>query len=202
MTMTLALAILLTAAGVFTVRLAWHCGRQQQGQRQRILRGAGWILLAVALVPWMRVGGQDRGVALAIGIVMLLGLALALFEGWRALRAPKRCRREREARNDLPEAASTGPALVLRRAWIFCLGGPLALAAALALGLALWLGLESLGAAPSNVLAIAMLAVPVAWAILSVFATMEGRLRSRTLIVALPGLLGLAASLLLAGAAS
>jgi hypothetical protein len=202
MTTTLALAIGLTLAGLLALRLAWRLGRQQQARGQLALRWAGWLLLVLALAPWMRAGGHDRGVTLAIIVVMLGGLALVLFEGWRAWRAPKRRRREREPRNDLPRAASRGASLVLRRIWIFCLSGPLALATSLAIGLALWLGLARAGADSANVLAVAMLAVPIAWAVFASLATMDGGLGRRTLIVAGPGLLGLGATLALAGGLS
>lgn len=190
--MTLALAIGLTGAGVLALRLAWHWGRQQQPRRQLFLRCGAWLLLAAALTPWMLAGGSDRGVALAVLVLMLAGLALALFEGWRAWRAPVRRRREPTLRNDLPKAETRGSSLLLRRLWVFCLAGPLALAAALAIGLALWLGLGRIGVSDANVLAVAMLSVPIVWSILSVLATMEGSLGSRTLLIALPGLLGLA----------
>lgn len=199
MTMTLALANLLTVAGVLAVRLAWHWGRQQRPGRQLALRWAGWLLLILALLPWMAAGGGDRGVALATGIVMLAGLALALIEGWRAWRTPKRRRREREPRNDLPRAASRGTALLLRRVWIFCLSGPLSLAAALAIGLALWLALAQAGVNEANVLAIAMLSVPIVWAVLAVLATMESKLATRTLLVTATGLAALGTTLALAG---
>ncbi|NEZ04338.1 DUF3325 domain-containing protein [Wenzhouxiangella sp. XN201] len=190
--MTLAPAIALTTAGVLALRLAWHWGRQQQPRRQLPLRCAGWLLLAIGLAPWVLTGGSDRGVALAVLVVMLAGLALALFEGWRAWRAPIRRKREPTPRNDLPKAETRGASLLLRRLWIFCLAGPLALAAALAIGLALWLGLGRIGVSDANVLAVAMLSVPIVWSILAVLSTMEGSLGSRTLLVALPGLLGLA----------
>lgn len=200
--MTLALAVLLTLAGILALRLAWRRGRQQQVRPQLVLRWAGWLLLAAALVPWTATGGGDRGVALGVGVVMLAGLALVLVEGWRAWRAPSRRRREREARNDLPRAPSRGIALFLRRAWIFCLSGPLALAAALAVGLALWVGLAHAGMNDANVLAVAMLAVPVAWAVLTTLSTMEAGLGRRTLLVAAPGLLGAGVTLALAGGLS
>jgi hypothetical protein len=200
--MTLALAIVLTLGGALALRLAWRQGRRQRPGPQRLLRWAGWLLLAVALLPWSISGGQDRGVALAVGVLMLSGLALVLFEGWRAARAPRRRRREREPREDLPRATSSGAALLARRAWIFCLSGPLGLTAALAVGLALWLGLERAGVSGANVLATAMLSVPVIWAVLAMLATMEGSLLRRSLLVAGPGLLGLGASLALAGGAA
>ncbi|MEE4302869.1 MAG: hypothetical protein V2J19_01845 [Wenzhouxiangella sp.] len=200
--MQLALAILLTVAGTLALRLAWRRGRQQQARPPVVLRWAGWMLLAAALVPWAATGGGDRGVALGVGVVMLGGLALVLLEGWRAWRAPARRRREREPRNDLPRAPSRGIALFLRRAWIFCLSGPLALAAALAVGLALWVGLARAGMHDANVLAVAMLAVPVAWAVLATLATMEAGLGKRTLLVTAPGLLGAGATLALAGGLS
>lgn len=190
--MTHALALVLTVAGLLTLRLAWHWGRQQQPGRQLILRWTAWLLLAAALGPWTLAGGSDRGVALAVLVVMLAGLALALFEGWRAWRAPARRRREQTPRNDLPKPATQGASLLLRRTWIFCLAGPMALAAALAIGLGLWLGLARIGVSEANVLAVAMLSVPIVWSLLSVVATMEGDLGSRTLLVVLPGLLGLA----------
>ena len=200
--MTLALAVLLTLAGILALRLAWRRGRLQQIRQQLVLRWAGWLLLAAALVPWAATGGGDRGVALGVGVVMLAGLALVLLEGWRAWRAPARRRREREPRNDLPRAPSRGISLFLRRAWIFCLSGPLALAAALAVGLALWVGLARAGMHDANVLAVAMLAVPVAWAVLATLATMEAGLGRRTLLVAAPGLLGAGVTLALAGGLS
>lgn len=197
--MTLALAIALTIAGALALRLARHWGRQPGPQHQLAARWGGWLLLAASLLPWTAAGGSDRGVALAIGVLMLAGLALALFEGWRAWRAPARRKRERAFRNDLPKARTRGAALLLRRIWIFCLAGPLALAAALAIGLALWLGFGGAGVSEANVLAIGMLSVPIAWAVLAMLATMETRLASRTLLVALPGLLGLGATLVMAG---
>jgi hypothetical protein len=197
--MTLALAVLLTVAGALAVRLAWHWGRQQRPGRQLALRWSGWLLLALAVLPWTAAGGSDRGVALGIGVVMLAGLALVLIEGWRTWRAPARRRRERAPRNDLPRASTSGTALLLRRVWIFCLAGPLALAAALAVGLALWVGLARAGVSEANVLAIAMLAVPVAWAVFAVLATMEGGLGRRTASVTVPGLVGLGATFALAG---
>lgn len=197
--MTFALAALLTVAGVLAVRLAWHCGRRQQPGRQSALRWTGWLLLALAVPPWAAAGGSDRGVAVAVGVVMLAGLAMALLEGWRAWRAPGRRRRAREPRNDLPRASSSGRALLLRRVWIFCLAGPFALAAALAVGLALWLALVRAGVGEANVLAIAMLAVPVAWAVFAILATMEGALGKRTAFVSVPGLVGLGAAFALAG---
>ncbi|RFF29996.1 DUF3325 family protein [Wenzhouxiangella sediminis] len=200
--MTLAFAILITLAGTLALRLAWRRGRQQQVRQQLVLRWAGWLLLAAALVPWVATGGGDRGVALGIGVVMLAGLALALVEGWRAWRAPARRRRERQTRSELPRAPSRGLALLLRRAWIFCLSGLLALAAALAVGLALWVCLARAGMNDANVLAVAMLAVPVAWAVLATLATMEAGLGKRTLLVTAPGLVGAAATLALAGGLS
>lgn len=202
MTISLAIAIGLTVAGVLAVRQAWRRGRQQQPGRQLALRWVGWLLLLAALVPWALAGGHDRGVALAIIALMLAGLALALFEGWRAWQAPPRRRREREPRNDLPRATSRGSALLLRRIWIFCLSGPLALAGALAIGLALWLSLARAGVSTANVLAVAMLSVPIAWAVFAMLATMEGGLGRRTLVVALPGLLAAGAILALAGGVS
>lgn len=190
--MTLALAIGLTGASVLALRLAWHWGRQQQPRRQLLARCSAWLLLTAALAPWMLAGGSDRGVALAVLVVMLAGLALALFEGWRAWRAPMRRKREPTPRNDLPRAETRGARLLLRRLWIFCLSGPLALAASLAIGLGLWLGLERIGVSDANVLAVAMLSVPIVWSILAMLASMEGSLGSRTLLVTLPGLLGLA----------
>lgn len=190
--MTLALAIALTAGGLLSLRLAWHWGRQQQPRRQLLMRWTAWLLLAAALGPWTTVSGSDRGVALALLVVMLAGLALALFEGWRAWRAPTRRRREQTPRSDVPKPGTQGAGLLLRRVWIFCLAGPLALAAALAIGLGLWLGLARIGVSEANVLAVAMLSVPIAWSILSVLATMESGLGSRTLLVVVPGLLGLA----------
>ena len=200
--MTLALAILLTVAGVLAVRLAWHWGRQQHDRRQLALRWAGWLLLLAALLPWAMAGGADRGVTLAIIAVMLIGLVLVLFEGWRAWQAPKRRRRERELRNDLPQADTRGAALLLRRVWIFCLSGPLALAASLAIGLALWLGLARAGVSEANVLAIAMLSVPIVWSVFATLATMDAGLGKRTLLVGAPAVLALGASLALAGGLS
>lgn len=197
--MTLALATLLTLAGVLALRLARHWGRRQRPQRQLVLRWTGWLLLVVSLLPWTVAGGSDRGVALAILVLMLAGLSLALFEGWRAWRAPARKKRERTPRNDLPRPETRGKTLLLRRIWIFVLAGPLALAGALAIGMALWLGLAQAGVSEANVLAVAMISVPIIWAVFSGLATMEGRLAPRTLLVALPGLLGLAVSLVMAG---
>lgn len=200
--MTLAFAILLTVAGALALRLAWRWGRQQQPQRQLALRWAGWLLLAAALAPWMAIGGSDRGVALGLAVVMLAGLVLVLIEGWRAGRVPTRRRREREPRNDLPRASSRGASLLLRRVWIFCLAGPLALATALAVGLALWVALARAGVSDANVLAIAMLSVPIVWAVLATLGTMQAGLGKRALLVIAPGLAGAAATLALAGGLS
>lgn len=197
--MTLALAIALTIAGVLALRLARHWGRQQQPRSQLLARWGGWLLLAASLLPWTVAGGSDRGVALAIGILMLAGLSMVLFEGWRAWRAPTSRKRERTPRDDLPKTETRGTALLLRRIWIFCLAGPLALAASLAAGLVLWLGLAGAGVSEANVLALAMLSVPIIWSILAVLATIEARLVPRTLLIALPGLACLGAALAMAG---
>ncbi len=202
MTMTLSLAAMLTAAGVLALRLAWHWRRRPGPGRQLVLRWIGWLLLAIALVPWVRAGGQDRGIALAVGVFMLVGLALALIEGWRAWQAPTRQKRRREPRNDPPATSSRGAGLWLRRAWIFCLAGPVALASALTIGLALWLGLAQAGVDAANVLAVAMLSVPVIWAVFTILGTMGGGLGRRALLVILPGLVGLGATLALAGGAT
>ncbi|MFW5927301.1 MAG: hypothetical protein ACOCSR_04545 [Wenzhouxiangella sp.] len=198
--MMLVLAMLLTITGVFVVRLAWNSGRQHRPTRQLPLRWAGWLLLITALVPWTLAGGHDRGTALAITIVMLTGLALVLIEGWRARPVPGRRGREREARNQPPTTTPLEADLLLRRVWIFFLAGPLALTAALGIGLALWLALRQAGATEANVLAIAMISVPITWSVLVILATMEARLGSRTMLIVVPMLLGLAVCLTLAGA--
>lgn len=196
----LALAALLVLAGVAALRLAWRAGRRGRTRRRLVLRWGGWLLLAGSLVPSMAASGADRGVALAIVVLMLAGLVLVLREGRREWLTPRRRRREREGRDEpLPAAGGGRGRLLARRIWIFCLGGPLAAAATLAIGLAMWLGLERAGVQDANILASALLAIPVIWALLAIVASIDLRLWLRTVAVTLPGLLAGLASLWLGG---
>lgn len=198
--MTVAIALVLTLAGALSLRLAWHWGRQSDSVRQVVLRLSGWGLVIASLVPWSIAGGPDRGPALALLVFMLTGLALVLREGWRASRTPARSRRGRSERDEpIRPIEGSDTSLLLKRIWIFCLAGPVALAAALALGVALWLALARAGLAEANVLATAMLSVPLLWALLCVAATMQGRLAARTITVALPGLAGLGVAMVFVG---
>jgi hypothetical protein len=197
--MLLALALVLTVMGAFALRLAWQSGKETRTGRQLGLRLTGWGLLIAALIPASMAGGPDRGPALALLTFMLAGLGVVLREGWRANRRPDRTGRERALREEPTRAGGIGGSLLLKRIWIFCLAGPIALAAALALGLSLWLGLARAGVAEADVLATAMLSVPIVWALLSVLATMQGGLATRTLIVAVPGLAAAGAAMALSG---
>lgn len=194
----LTLAVLLMIAAVAALRLAWHWGRNGRPRHRLALRWAGWTLLAISLWPWAAAGGSDRGVALALLVLMLAGLVLVLREGRKEWTRPRRARRERQAREN-GAAPASGPMLLMRRVWIFFLAGPLALASSLALGLVLWLALERWGVASANVLAVGMLAVPLCWAALMIAASMDSHLGRRSLAVTVPGVVATLGCLTLAG---
>lgn len=182
--MMIAIATLLTLIGVGLIWQAWHLGRDGRVRDRLVTRFGGWGLLLLSIWPWQLAGGTDRGVALAITVMMLAALLVVGLIGWqhhRANGAPRRRRRQAREMEATPQSRGE----VLSRLWIFCLAGPIAGATTLALVLAV----NSLGAdiAPANRLALDLLVVPVLWPLLALLATYDAplRLRSAVLLVTL-----------------
>ncbi|MFC7335069.1 hypothetical protein [Rhodocista pekingensis] len=120
--MPMALAAVAAAgAGVGLLYLCWR----RRPARAGWLVAAGWLLLAVSLLPWVRAAGAEFGTAYA-----LLALTGA---GWAGVLAAAELRRPRRqaAVAGGAEAAETGPGRGVRRhLLLFVLAVPAAAAAA------------------------------------------------------------------------
>jgi hypothetical protein len=199
--MTVALALLSTLAGIALLRAAWQLGRNGQRGRHQLARWGGWLLIGVAGALWASAVGIDRGIATAMLVAMLAGIVLVLHAG-RQSRDSRRRRRAREPRDGNEVARDPGAHPLARRLWIGILAGPAAAAASLALGLVLWLVMETGGVHSANVLTSVVIFVPLAWAVLAIVATADLRLPARSAAVLVPLAIGALGSLALAGGVS
>ena len=180
-------ACALTWLGVTALRGAWHLGRRHADahRRRRALRWGGWSLLIVATVWWTQTAGPDRGLAVAGLAVSLAGL-LWLLEALRtdAHGAARRPVRRRPA----GRAQSVTAPTILRGLWVAVLAGPVAMTAALLLGMLLYALALAAGMGAANGLAVGLIAAPLLWCLLLPLATAGLALRTRSAI-----LLGVAA---------
>lgn len=183
-------AIIVSVAGVGLLRWAWQLGRGNGNGARLGLDVAGWGLLAVSFPLWVHAGGPDRGVALAFLAFMLPGLGWIGLAAWEGGRNGGRSRK-RQTRID---AVRTAREQVrprherARRVWVFVLAGPVSAAAAVLLGMLLYVALLAAGWHPADVLATVLLFVPLAWTMLAIAATTHYSLWKRSAVV-----LGLAA---------
>lgn len=176
--LTLVFGMALTAAGVLLLFTGWRARRAGRSQQRALFTSAGWILLAASLLPWIILGGSDRGVAFAIMAFMLAGSMLVIFLGSRHS-SNGRARNMRESVNGGAQSIN-GNNLLVRRVWVFLLAGPLSFAVAMAGTAVLYLAWTGSAA---NRLAVVMLLVPFAWAVLAIYATYDVSLRQRSATV-------------------
>ncbi|HET9679543.1 MAG TPA: hypothetical protein VFP95_03155 [Gammaproteobacteria bacterium] len=180
------IATLLTSLGLLLLWQAWRTGRNKYKQQQISYRIAGWVTLFVSMIPWMMAGGNDRGVALGITFLLVLALAGVLLLGWRDTRRQRPRKKPKPAiEKSITARDESAKALPLfaRRSCTFLLAGPVAFFVALLLGINLFALAEYLGWSLANQVAAAFLFVPFAWALLSVWATYDTRLRYRSSVL-------------------
>ncbi|MBZ6377816.1 hypothetical protein B5C34_02975 [Pacificimonas flava] len=184
----LILAALLAMAGVALLRAAWS-----RAGRSPAMTAAGWAALAAASVA----GGLSGG-AWGIAVASLFGMGLAgafLLDAARRAPAGKPVRQPREA----GRARERADRRILHRSLVFLTTGLGGLLVSIGLGIASR-GLAILGGweeADAN--SLALLIVPVAWAILLTIFLMQERSRARFATMgafALPGLAAYAPILL------
>ncbi|MEN8822095.1 MAG: hypothetical protein ABF271_13430 [Abyssibacter sp.] len=180
-------ACALTWLGVAALRGAWHLGRRHADahRQRRALRWGGWSLLIVATGGWMQAAGPDRGVAIAALAVSLAGL-LWLLEAART--DAHTTRRPPVRRPPAGRARAVAAPAVVRSLWVAILAGPVAMTAALLLGMLLYALALAAGMGAANGLAVGLIAAPLLWCLLLPLATAGVALRTRSAI-----LLGVAA---------
>lgn len=196
------LAVLLAFGGILVLRRTWA----KKGVRVRGEVTAGWALITVSLVLWLSISPADWGTAMALCVLMTLGMAMMAYA---AYRQPAASMARKAGAGRAPRAARTagmagtvastvaGDAVVAakaprnwklggRRVFTFLLAGPIA--GASALYLSLWL----YGAMPDGVGRVAAIVYifPTLWAVLSVFATYDMAPVKRGGIVIISGLVG------------
>lgn len=177
------LATLLTLAGVGGVRLAWAAGRAGGVAANRGWRIAGWGLLLLSVYPWMLAGGNDRGIALGLIVLMLAALCLVAWAGLQAWQGGGRRKARNNGngrRNDVD--AGNGKATRAASFLVFVLAGPVAGIIAILLTIGLHLLLNHLGVAPANRLAGELFFFPLAWVLLMMLACYHASLQQRTVV--------------------
>lgn len=160
----------LSLGGLAVLYLAWR-----RPGRSIPLLVLGWGLLVVSALPWAAAGGADRGPALAMVAVSAAALLLIGITGqWRGA-AP---RRRREATPAAEPAGGTG--------WghwslVILVAGPLAAAAAFALGLP-FMRVDSW--AESDRLVASAFAIVILWSAAAVWVCATPRLMRATATLA------------------
>ena len=174
----------LGAMGVGVLRRAWALP-----VRSPMMNGGGWALMLAGLVLGAS-GAGAWGVAIAAQVAMVTA-CLFLAHAAIVSRRPKRAAADRET----PSAKA--PLRLGGRLLTFLLTVPLALAVSLLIGVAArgLAGLAGWPDADGNVLA--LLILPLAWAVLATALLMSEKRRTQGLVLLLPALAG--GVLLLAG---
>lgn len=195
--MMITIGTLLTLIGVGLIWLAWRLGRDGRTRARLVARCGGWGLLALSLWPWQVAAGTDRGVALAITVMMLAALLIVGVIGWRHYRANGGNSRRRRRTTREIETVPQSRGELLSRIWIFFLAGPIAGMTTVALVLVV----NSAGAdwAPANRLALDLLVVPVAWPLLALLATYDMPLRRRSAMLLVTLTISVSLAVLLPG---
>lgn len=162
--------------GIFVLYKAW---RKRLNTSLEVLGGS--LLILLSLIAWSQTSGADKGAALGIIVVVIVG-GLAVLTA--ALQVPKRSRRERR---QVPERASehlqTGPILWLRRIYngvlLFLITGLAAIfISAGSFMLLRWLGMEH----SANLTLIAFV-FSILWASLAVYVGSQQAMVRKSLII-------------------
>lgn len=162
--------------GIFLLREAWQ--KRLKAQREAL---AGSLLVLFSLVAWAQTSGADKGVALGIIVVVIIG---GLAVGMTALQVPKRTNREgRVVPQRVSEPPQGGPALWLRHIYngvlLFLITGLAAVFLSAGLFLLLrWLGMEH----GANLTLIAFL-FSILWASLAVYAGSQPTMLRKSLAI-------------------
>lgn len=177
--MTMVFSVLALAApafGVFALYLAWR-RRGGERARRRGLIVAGWTSIAAGLIA----GGatrDDAGVATAAVAAVLAAVAVLRLRLLRSGEAPAPVAQgpSHQKTHRTSGRRRTGSVIA-----DLLLAGPAAGAAALLGALALAYALLRLGAAEANAIVAALIAFPLAWAVLAVVLSMARGARRKTL---------------------
>lgn len=189
------LGSVLALAGVGLLWLTWE---QDTAGVRRLIRAAAWLLLAASLWPWAAANGSDRGVAMALLVMMLASAALVGGFGWRHYhQARPQRRRTREPREAQSPPLPDSRGRLARRVWIAVMAGPVAGLTALFAAVVI----NSLGAdwAPASRVSLALIAAPLIWTLLAIVTTCDFPLRYRSGLAVGLFVAGLVAALTLPG---
>jgi len=184
------LGALSAIASVLLLRLSWRLSKQ--GTPNGLVRWSAWVAIIVAGAAWAVSSNPDWGIAVALCLFMLAGIAAM---GWIAIRQPRRRAFEAGKNRHVTDenGRSDRPWLLgMRRVGIFLLAGPLAGVAALLL--TTWIygaTFEGDGGRTANQLFAALFTFPFLWAVLSLIATYDMSLLKRTGVVTASAVLGL-----------
>lgn len=177
----IALALLVTAAGIALLRWGWH--------RSPSIVASGWAVL-VAGLAWLTAMDGAWGLATGSTAAMLAASGI-LAHG--ALTAPVRTARVKTERIPSVALHNARWSGVARRVAIFLLSAPLAGAAAILVALAILAGLRAGGVIEANSTALALLIWPVAWTIVTLLVLLEERIAAMLrLICGIGGVAGVA----------
>lgn len=162
--------------GIFLLRKAWQ--KRLKAQREAL---AGSLLVLFSLIAWAQTSGADKGAALGIIVVVIIG---GLAVGMSALQAPKRASRKgRAVPQRVSDPPQAGRALWLRYIYngvlLFLITGLSALFLSAGLFLMLrWLGMDH----GANLTLIAFL-FSILWASLAVYVGSQPTMLRKSLVI-------------------
>ncbi len=179
-------ALAFSLGGVWLLHRGWNT-RHTAHRRPVML---GWLALLTGTLCWLPAFLPVYGLTLALLSIELIALGVILVRSRVLDPRPPVPAARRDAAAGQARAWRTG----LRGLAVTLLAGPLALALSIALSILLFALAGALGWSEANRLALFLFTVPLAWAALATLATIDLRLRVRTLGLALP--LALSAALI------
>lgn len=152
--MSLMIGILAGFAGLFVLRMAWSdTGFARWGV------GAGWGLIAVAILAWAIHGGWDRGTAMGVLAICIQALFFIAHAAW-SDRGERRAERPPRRRVAPRTPWVRYPLRVVKFLWLAPVSGAVSLATAVGLHE----GLLAAGWHPADALIVELMAFPMIWA--------------------------------------
>ena len=155
-------------SAIARLRMSWGMSK-----RSVAANGAAWLLLATGIVL-AGAGVGAWGIAIASLWAMGLAAVFLAIAAWRSGKTPAKAN-DRRAR-----MLSRGGSLHLgQRALTFAITVPLAMAASLSLSVGLHWALNALGWRPADAIAVALVAIPMSWALLASILLMQQSRKSQ-----------------------